>query len=316
MKRVNRIVGHLGQPTPTSTDLKAVQTSTQQSIYDSLSKAKRGTLKGKTLFITGASRGIGLSIALRAAQDGANVIIAAKTAAPHPRLPGTIHSAAEEVRKAGGKALAVECDIRYEDQVKAAVEAGVKEFGGIDICINNASAISLTGTSETDMKKYDLMHQVNIRGTFVTSKTCLPYLRKSKNPHILNISPPLNMEERWFAPHVAYTMAKFGMSMCALGMARELRHEGIAVNTLWPLTTIATAAVQNLLGGDAMVSKSRLPEIMADAAHVILTAPSKQVTGGFFIDETVLRSAGVKDFSKYAVVPGTPDSELAADFFV
>jgi citronellol/citronellal dehydrogenase len=319
MRRVNQIVGHLanGQSKLSASQLEAAKVAAKTSaIYDIISKAKRGTLKGKTLFVTGASRGIGLSIALRAAKDGANVIIAAKTTTPHPRLPGTIHSAAEEIRKAGGKALPIECDIRFEDQVKAAVEAGVKEFGGIDICINNASAISLTGTLDTDMKKYDLMHQINTRGTFLTSKVCIPYLKKSKNPHILNISPPLNMEEKWFAPHVAYTMAKFGMSMCALGMAGELRHDGIAVNTLWPLTTIATAAVQNLLGGDDLVSKSRLPEIMADAAYVVLTSPSKQVSGGFFIDETVLRAVGVSDFSKYAVVPGTADSDLAADFFV
>jgi citronellol/citronellal dehydrogenase len=300
-----------------TSSVEAVNTADKGACpYDGIEKSKKSNLKGKTLFITGASRGIGLAIALRAARDGANVIIAAKTAAPHPRLPGTIHSAAEEIRKAGGKALPIECDIRFEDQVKAAVEAGVKEFGGIDICINNASAISLTATLDTDMKKYDLMHTVNTRGTFVTSKACIPYLKKSKNPHILNISPPLNMEEKWFSPHVAYTMAKFGMSMCALGMAGELRHDGIAVNTLWPLTTIATAAVQNLLGGDELVSKSRLPEIMADAAYVVLCSNSKQVTGGFLIDEKVLRSVGVKDFSKYAVVPGTADSDLAADFFV
>jgi citronellol/citronellal dehydrogenase len=318
MRRVQQIVGHLGKSTKLSeTQLEAVKVAAKAGcIYDAIAKAKKGNLKGKTLFVTGASRGIGLAIALRAARDGANVVIAAKTATPHPRLPGTIHTAAEEIRKAGGKALPIECDIRYEDQVKAAVEAGVKEFGGIDICINNASAISLTGTADTDMKKYDLMHSINTRGTFVTSRACLPYLKKSKNPHILNISPPLNMEEKWFAPHVAYTMAKFGMSMCALGMAGEFRNDGIAVNTLWPLTTIATAAVQNLLGGDNLVSKSRLPEIMSDAAYTILTSASKQVTGGFFIDESVLRAVGETDFSKYAVVAGTPDSELAADFFV
>jgi len=317
MRRVSQIVGHLTKPGPlTTSQLDAAKVAAKTDIYDTLAKASRGSLKGKTLFVTGASRGIGLAIALRAAQDGANVIIAAKTTAPHPRLPGTIYSAAEEIIKAGGKAFPVECDIRNEDQVRAAVEAGVKQFGGIDICVNNASAISLTQTVDTDMKKYDLMHGINTRGTFVTSKACIPYLKKSKNPHILNISPPLSMEERWFAPHVAYTMAKFGMSMCALGMSGELKQDGIAVNTLWPLTTIATAAVKNVLGGDEMINKSRLPEIMADAAHVVLSSNSRQVTGGFFIDESVLRAAGVSDFSKYAVVAGTPDSEMMADFFV
>jgi len=284
--------------------------------YSVFSQAKKHSLKGKTIFITGASRGIGLAIALRAAREGANVIIAAKTSTPHPKLPGTIHSAAEEIRKAGGQALPVECDIRFEDQVRAAVEAGVKAFGGIDICINNASAINLTSTAEIDMKRYDLMHQVNARGTFLVSKICLPYLKKSSCPHILNLSPPLNMEEKWFAPHVAYSMAKFGMSMCVLGMAGEFRDDGVAVNALWPLTTIATAAVQNLLGGEEMVSKSRTAEIMADSAIEILSRDSKKVTGNFFVDEAVMRSIGVNDFSKYAVVKGTPDADLAEDFFV
>jgi len=274
------------------------------------------SLKGKTLFITGASRGIGLAIGLRAAREGANVIIAAKTVTEDPRLPGTIYTAADEIRRAGGRALAVQCDIRSEQQVKAAIEAGVKEFGGIDICVNNASAISLTSTEKTDMKKYDLMNSINTRGTFLVSKLCIPYLRKSSNPHIINLSPPLNMEEKWFDHHVAYTIAKFGMSMCVLGMAGEFREEGIAVNSLWPLTMIATAAVQNLLGGSDSVSKSRTPEIMGDAAYVIMTSDSRKVTGNFFIDEEVLRASGVKDFSKYAVTPGTPDSELGLDFFV
>jgi citronellol/citronellal dehydrogenase len=274
------------------------------------------TLKGKTLFITGASRGIGLAIALRAAVDGANVVIAAKSAKEDPRLPGTIYSAAEEIRAAGGQALPIQCDIRFEDQVKAAVEAGVKQFGGIDICINNASAISLTTTEQTDMKRYDLMHHINTRGTFVVSKACLPYLKKSKNPHILNISPPLNMEEKWFSPHVAYTMAKFGMSMCALGMAGEFRDDGIAVNTLWPLTMIATAAVKNLLGGGEAIGKSRTPEVFSDAAYHVLTANSKHITGNFFVDEDVLRAVGVTNFSKYAVTPGMSDEELGRDFFV
>src|ERR1044071_5115077 len=215
------------------------------------------SLRGKTLFITGASRGIGLAIGLRAARDGANVAIAAKTATPNPKLPGTIHTAAEEIHTAGGKGLALVCDIRFEDQVAAAVAAAVEAFGGIDILVNNASAISLTGTEHTPMKRYDLMHQINTRGTFVCSQACIPFLKKASNPHILNISPPLNMEERWFAPHVAYTMAKFGMSMCVLGMAGELRGDGIAVNALWPRTAIATAAVQNLLRGAAGVSGSR-----------------------------------------------------------
>lgn len=271
-------------------------------------------LKGKTLFITGASRGIGLAIGKRAAADGANVVIAAKTSEPHPKLPGTIYTAAEEIEAAGGQALPVVCDIRYEEQVEEAVDAAVERFGGIDICINNASAISLTGTEQTSMRRFDLMHQVNARGTFLVSKTCLAYLRRSDNPHILNISPPLNMEEKWFAPHVAYTMAKFGMSLCVLGMAGEFRKQGVAVNALWPRTTIATAAVQNLLGGDELTRRSRKPEIMADAAHVILTRPSREFTGNFCIDDEVLESAGVTDLSGYAVDPEL--GELAPDFFV
>ena len=270
-------------------------------------------LKGRTLFVSGGSRGIGLAIALRAAQDGANVIIAAKTAEPHPKLPGTIYTAAEEIEEAGGKALAIQCDIRSEEQVVEAVEKGAETFGGIDICINNASAISLTPTLQTDMKRFDLMHQINTRGTFLVSKTCIPYLLKSDNPHILNLSAPLNMEEKWFAPHVAYTMAKFGMSMCVLGMAGEFREQGIAVNALWPRTTIATAAVQNLLGGEELARRSRKPEIMGDAAHVILTRPSREFTGNFCIDDEVLESAGVTDLSGYAVDPSV---ELAPDFFV
>jgi len=270
-------------------------------------------LKGRTLFVSGGSRGIGLAIALRAAQDGANVIIAAKTAEPHPKLPGTIYTAAEEIEEAGGKALAIKCDIRSEEQVVEAVEKGAETFGGIDICINNASAISLTPTLQTDMKRFDLMHQINTRGTFLVSKTCIPHLLKSDNPHILNLSAPLNMEEKWFAPHVAYTMAKFGMSMCVLGMAGEFREQGIAVNALWPRTTIATAAVQNLLGGAELARRSRKPEIMGDAAHVILTRPSREFTGNFCIDDEVLESAGVTDLSAYAVDPSV---ELAPDFFV
>lgn len=270
-------------------------------------------LKDRTLFVSGGSRGIGLAIAKRAAQDGANIIIAAKTAEPHPKLQGTIYTAAEEIEAAGGKALPVVCDIRSEEQVAAAVEQGADHFGGIDICVNNASAIALTSTLQTPMKRFDLMHQVNTRGTFLVSKTCIPYLMKSGNPHILNLSAPLNMEEKWFAPHVAYTMAKFGMSMCVLGMAGEFREQGIAVNALWPRTTIATAAVQNLLGGDELTRRSRKPEIMGDAAHVILTKPSREFTGNFCIDDEVLESAGVSDLSVYAV---DPSAELAPDFFV
>lgn len=270
-------------------------------------------LKDRTLFISGGSRGIGLAIALRAAQDGANIIIAAKTAEPHPKLPGTIYTAAEDIEAAGGKALPLICDIRSEEQVNEAVAKGAEHFGGIDICVNNASAISLTPTLQTDMKRFDLMHQINTRGTFLVSKTCIPYLLKSDNPHILNLSAPLNMEEKWFAPHVAYTMAKFGMSMCVLGMAGEFRRQGIAVNALWPRTTIATAAVQNLLGGKELARRSRKPEIMGDAAHVILTKPSREFTGNFCIDDEVLESAGMTDLSGYAVDASV---ELVPDFFV
>ncbi len=273
------------------------------------------SLKGKTLFISGGSRGIGLAIALRAARDGANVTIAAKTADPHPKLPGTIYTSAREIEEAGGKALALVCDIRNEEQVADAVRETVGTFGGIDICVNNASAIQLTGTMATDMKRYDLMNGVNARGTFLVGRHCIPYLKKAKNPHILTLSPPLDMQAKWFAPHLAYSMAKFGMSMCTLGWSEELRQDGIAANSLWPRTTIATAAVR-LLGGDAFLQKSRTAEIMADAAHVILTKPSREFTGQFCVDEDVLRSAGVKDFSKYAAVPGTPDSAMLPDFFL
>jgi citronellol/citronellal dehydrogenase len=271
------------------------------------------TLAGKTLFITGASRGIGLAIARRAARDGANIAIAAKTTEPHPKLPGTIYTAAEEIEAAGGKALPLVVDIRDENIVAAAVAKTVETFGGIDILVNNASAIHLTKTVDTPMKRYDLMHSINTRGTFVCSQACIPHLAKASNPHILNLSPPLNMEAKWFAPHVAYTMAKFGMSMCVLGMAEELKPEGIAVNALWPRTVIATAAVQNLLGGDRVMRGSRKPEIMGDAAHVILTKPSREFTGNFCVDDEVLQSAGVTDLSHYQFVPG---AELLPDFFV
>jgi citronellol/citronellal dehydrogenase len=250
---------------------------------------------------------------LRAARDGANVVIAAKTAEPHPRLKGTIYTAAEEVRAAGGKALPIICDIREEAQVIAAIDQAVAEFGGIDICVNNASAISLTNSQMTDMKRFDLMMGINTRGTFMVSKYCIPHLRKSDNPHILMLSPPLDMQAKWFQHSTAYTMAKFGMSMCVLGLSAELESAGIAVNALWPRTTIATAAVSNLLGGDAMMRASRKPEIMGDAAHVIFTRPSRQFTGNFCIDDKVLYDSGVRDFDSYRVDRSVP---LMSDFFV
>ncbi|MET0943594.1 MAG: NAD(P)-dependent oxidoreductase [Mesorhizobium sp.] len=271
------------------------------------------SLKGKTLFISGGSRGIGLAIAIRAARDGANVTIAAKTAEPHPKLPGTIYTAAQEIEQAGGTALPVICDIRDETQVAEAVNKTAETFGGIDICINNASAIQLTGTLETDMKRYDLMHQINTRGTFLVSKTCIPHLKQAQNPHILNLAPPLDMDAKWFKNHLAYTMAKFGMSMCTLGMSEEFRKDGIGVNSLWPLTAIDTAAVRNLLGGEKVASVSRSPEIVADAAYAILVRPARETTGNFFIDELVLKETGVTDFSHYA--PGAR-GPLAGDFFV
>lgn len=267
----------------------------------------------RTVFVTGASRGIGLAIALRAARDGANVAIVAKTTEPHPRLPGTIFSAAEQIEAAGGHALPIACDIRFEEQVEEAVAKTVERFGGIDACINNASAISLTPVAETDMKRYDLMNQINARGTFVCSKLTAPHLAKSANGHILNMSPPLDMKPRWFARHTAYTMAKFGMSMCTLGMAEEFRDMKIGVNSLWPLTAIDTSAVRNILGGDAMARASRKPEIVADAAWEVLSRPSETCTGNFFIDEDVLREAGVTDFSRYVEDPKAP---LVPDFFV
>ncbi|XP_050298873.1 hydroxysteroid dehydrogenase-like protein 2 [Anthonomus grandis grandis] len=275
-----------------------------------------GKLAGQTIFITGASRGIGKAIALKAAKDGANIVIAAKTATAHPKLPGTIYTAAEEIEKAGGKSLPCVVDIRDEAQVKSAVEEAVKKFGGIDIVVNNASAISLTGTAETDMKKFDLMHSINARGTFLVSKECLPYLKKSKNGHILNLSPPLNMDPQWFKHHVAYTMAKYGMSMCVLGMHEELRPFGIAVNALWPKTAIHTAAM-NMLGGDDVARRCRKPEICADAAYAILIKDSKapSSTGNFFIDEDVLKAEGITDFVQYACDPSNAN-DLMPDFFV
>ncbi|HEY4973305.1 MAG TPA: NAD(P)-dependent oxidoreductase [Steroidobacteraceae bacterium] len=272
------------------------------------------SLAGKTLFISGASRGIGLAIGVRAARDGANVAVAAKTSAPHPRLPGTIHTAAEQIREAGGRALALECDIRFEQQIEAAVARTVDEFGGIDICVNNASAISLTPTLQTDAKRYDLMHQINGRGTFLVSRACIPHLRKSANPHVLMLSPPLNLVPAWFAPYPAYALSKYSMSIYAMAMAEEFRADGIAFNTLWPRTIIATAAVRNLLGGEDAISRSRTPEIVADAAHAILLRSSREFTGQHCIDEEVLRATGVTDFERYRALPGT--GTLLPDLFV
>lgn len=271
------------------------------------------SLSGKTLFITGASRGIGKAMALRAAQDGANIIIAAKTTVEHPKLPGTIHSAAEEIEKAGGKALAIKTDIRFEDQVAEAIKQGVEHFGGLDILINNASAISLTGTLETTMKTWDRMYDINARGSYLTTQKALPYLLQAENPHVLNISPPLNFDAKWFEGFAAYTLAKYAMSVWVLGMSREFAERKVAFNALWPRTAIATAAVRNLLGGEKMINASRQPEIMGDAAWAVLTRPSDQCTGNFLTDEEVLAEEGETDFEKYAVKPGTP---LYQDFFL
>jgi citronellol/citronellal dehydrogenase len=271
------------------------------------------SLKGKTLFITGASRGIGLAIGLRAARDGANIVIAAKTAEPHKKLPGTIYSAAEEVEKAGGQALPLVVDVREPDSVNAAVAAAVENFGGIDICVNNASAIQLSGTLATDIRRYDLMHQVNARGTFLVSRACLPHLLKAQNPHVLMLSPPLDMSPRWFGNHVAYTMAKYGMSMCVLGMAEEFRGQGVAFNALWPRTGIATAAIEFALAGEEGMKHCRTPDIIADAAHAIFNKPSRSCTGNFFIDDVLLYEEGERDFDKYRV---DPTKDLMPDFFV
>ncbi len=269
------------------------------------------SLTGKTLFITGGSRGIGLAIALKAAADGANVAIAAKTVEPHPKLEGTIHTAAAEIEKAGGHVLPLAVDVRDEAAVKAALDDTAARFGGIDIVVNNASAISLTPVAETDMKRFDLMHQINARGTFMVSKYALPYLAKAKNPHILMLSPPLDMAEKWFAPHTAYSMAKFGMSLVVLGLAGKMRGR-VAVNALWPRTTIATAAIKNLLGGEAVMARSRRPDILADAAYRIFQKP-KSFSGNFLIDDTFLSQEGVTDFDQYRVDPTQP---LQVDFFV
>ncbi len=270
------------------------------------------SLRGKTLFITGASRGIGKAIGLAAAREGANVVVAAKSSQPNPKLPGTIHDAAAEMERAGGKALAVQCDVRDEAEIAAAVAAAVERFGGIDVLVNNASAIFLAGTLDTPLKRWDLMHAVNVRGTFACSQACIPHLARSENPHVLNLSPPLSLEPRWLAPHLAYTIAKYGMSLCALGMAEELRDRGIAVNALWPRTVIATAAL-NLLGGAETARHGRRPEIVADAAVAILRREARACTGNFFVDEDVLRAEGVTDFSGYAVEPG---EELMPDLFL
>jgi len=271
------------------------------------------SLQGKTLFITGASRGIGLAIALRAARDGANIAIAAKTAEPHKHLPGTIYTAAAEIEKAGGKALPLIVDVRDEASVYDAVEKTVAAFGGIDICVNNASAIQMTGTLATDMKRYDLMNQVNARGTFLTSKACIPHLMKAANPHVLMLSPPLDMSPRWFEGHTAYTMAKFGMSMCVLGMAAEFKADGIAFNALWPRTGIATAAIKFALAGEEGMKQCRTTEIMADAAHAIFVKPAREFTGNFLIDDSFLYAEGERDFEKYRV---DPTARLMPDFFV
>lgn len=270
-------------------------------------------LSNKTVFISGASRGIGLAIALRLAREGANIIVTGKTDQPHPKLPGTIHTAVEQIEAAGGKALAVVMDVREEAQVANAIEQGVERFGGIDILVNNASAIMLTPTEMTPMKRYDLMQQVNTRGTYMTSKLCIPHLRKAENPHILILSPPIQFKPEWFAPHLAYTISKFGMSMCAFGLAAELKRDGIAVNALWPQTTIATAAVNNLLGGEDLMRRSRTPEIVADSAYHIFMKDSKTATGNFYIDEAILAEAGITDLSGYSVEPG---ATLQDDLFI
>ncbi|HEX2727689.1 MAG TPA: NAD(P)-dependent oxidoreductase [Beijerinckiaceae bacterium] len=271
------------------------------------------SLRGKTIFVTGASRGIGLAIALRAACDGANVAVAAKTTEPHAKLPGTIHTAAAEIERAGGKALPLAVDVRDEAAVKDAIERTVATFGGLDVVVNNASAISLTATAQTEMKRFDLMHQVNTRGTFMVSKYAIPHLEKAENPHILMLAPPPDMREEWFAPHLAYSLAKFGMSLCVLGFAGELRPKGIAVNALWPRTTIATAAVNNLLGGEELARASRTPEIVADAAYLVFNKPARSFSGNFLIDETFLAGEGVTDLERYQVDPSRP---LMTDLFV
>jgi citronellol/citronellal dehydrogenase len=271
-------------------------------------------LEGKTIFMSGGSRGVGLAIALRAARDGANVALIAKSAEPQPKLPGTIYTAAEEIRDAGGRALPIVGDIRDAEAVNDAVERAAEEFGGIDIVLNNASAINLSGTEELEVKRYDLMQNINVRGTFVVTKACLPHLKRAANPHVLTLSPPLNLDPRWFRDHVGYTISKYNMSMLTLGWAEEFRENGIAFNSLWPRTMIATAAVKNLLGGDEAMARSRTPEILADTAHAILARPSRECTGNFFIDEDVLAEEGVTDLDRYRAAP--ENGELATDLFL
>ena len=271
------------------------------------------SLQGKTIFISGASRGIGLAIALRAARDGANVALIAKTAEPHPKLEGTVYTAAEQIEAAGGRALPIVGDIRDEQQVAEAVAQAVSRFGGIDVCVNNASAINLARTEALDMKRYDLMQDINVRGTFAVSRACIPHLREAENPHVLTLSPPIDLDPRWLGPHLGYTLAKYGMSMIALGLAAELREDGIASNALWPRTLVATAAVQNLLGGDEAMARARRPEVYADAAYAVLTRPARECTGNAFLCEDVLAEEGVTDLSQYSYAPG---AELAVDLFV
>ncbi len=273
-----------------------------------------GSLESRTLFISGGSRGIGLAIALRAARDGANVALIAKTAEPHPRLEGTVFTAAEQIEEAGGSALPIVGDIRDEGQVFAAVEQTMQRFGGIDVCVNNASAINLAGTEALEMKRYDLMQDINTRGTFVVSKACVPHLKQSANPHVITLSPPLNMDPRWLKGHVGYTLAKYGMSMCTIGMAEEFRDDGIAFNALWPRTIIATAAVQNLLGGEEAMARSRKPELVADAAHAIATRPSRECTGNLFLAEDVLAEEGITDMNVYTY--GDESADPLPDLFV
>jgi citronellol/citronellal dehydrogenase len=271
------------------------------------------SLQGKTLFISGASRGIGLAIALRAARDGANVALIAKTAEPHPKLEGTVYTGAEQIEEAGGKALPIVGDIRDEASVASAVDQAVERFGGIDVCINNASAINLAGTEALEMKRFDLMQAINVRGTFVVGRACIPHLRKADNPHILTLSPPISLDPKWLGPHIGYTLAKYGMSLCGLGWAAELADDGVASNTLWPRTLIATAAVQNLLGGDEAMAKSRRPELYADAAYAVITRPSREATGNSYLCEDVLLEEGVTDLGPYAYVEG---AEPQVDLFV